>query len=165
MFASRNSSHSSRVETDPLLSELVVAFREAAKMLASDPLMHCFKNSPESQAFMLDRIEEVVKGSVQAAAVQKLHVASQTIEELNKQLQALDRRLADTKRSPREAPKDTRDPGLWAEKLAGLESTVEIKKVEAGKSRLQRKSRNRVAEGPRERAEGDGCPSDRRTST
>lgn len=101
---------------------------------------------------MLDRIEEVVKNAVQSASVQKLHMASQTIEELTRQLQALDKKSTEVKRLNFDiVGKDSRDTGLLADRLASLESSLEIKKAEAGSFFSSRKIEHRADE-----SEGDG---------
>jgi hypothetical protein len=64
-----NSYNSQSMVFDPLL-RLEDSFRQAMDELLNDPLMDCFKNSRESQNFMLDRAEEIVLVAVKNSAVQ-----------------------------------------------------------------------------------------------
>lgn len=142
MFASRGTAHSSRSQGDTYIADLQSVFRDAVQLLLNDPLMHCFKNSAESQAFMLDRIDEVIKSTVTSAAVVKLQSAALTIEDLNRQLQAVDKRTNDSRKSY-EHGKDAREAGVLGERLASLEAMLEVKKTEVGTVVLLRQVHDR----------------------
>lgn len=48
-----------------IYEDLKDAFKKAANIVVSDPLMQCFKENPESEVFMFDRIEEIICENVQ----------------------------------------------------------------------------------------------------
>lgn len=65
-------SYHSNTMNDPLI-RLEDSFRQAMDELLKDPLMDVFRNSRESQNFMLDRAEEIVLAAVKNSAVQMVN--------------------------------------------------------------------------------------------
>lgn len=65
-------SYYSNTMNDPIM-RLEESFRHAIDELLKDPLMDVFRNSRESQNFMLDRAEEIVMAAVKNSAVQMVN--------------------------------------------------------------------------------------------
>lgn len=77
-----------RSEMDAFKNSMSEVFKKAAETLIKDPLMECFRSSSESQAFMMDRVEEVVLEAVRLAATDEQYEAHKTISELRRLLRS-----------------------------------------------------------------------------
>lgn len=76
------------VISDPLL-RLEDSFRQAMDELLRDPLMDCFKNSRESQNFMLDRAEEIVVAALKSSAVQLVNDLHNQLDQCQHEIKVL----------------------------------------------------------------------------
>ena len=157
-------SHSlDRNDVDILKSALSKAFSQAAENLVNDPLMSCFRSSPESQNYMMDRMEEVILEAVKLSATDQLISAQKTISELKSLLRSEDtpvrkdptfmshhstvdqlsvsRHQADGRQ--RHASKfdageeGGRLPSILADRLASLETRCEVLQAERDKAVLE----------------------------
>ena len=79
--------HSTSIN-DPLV-RLEDSFRQAMDELLKDPLMDVFRNSRESQNFMLDRAEEIVLAAVKNSAVQMVNDLQIQLEICHQDLKSL----------------------------------------------------------------------------
>lgn len=77
-----------RSEMDAFKNSMSEVFKKTAESLIKDPLMECFRSSSESQAFMMDRVEEVVLEAVRLAATDEQYEAQKTISELRRHLRS-----------------------------------------------------------------------------
>ena len=81
-----------RSSVDELKRALLGGFKLAIKELLNDPLMECFRASKESQEFMLDRIEEIVYGSVQKVNADVISGMKSQLDEYKDQIKQLSER-------------------------------------------------------------------------
>ena len=78
---------------------IISGFQQAIRELLQDPLMACLGQSKESEEFMLDRIEEVLYGSVDKLNVEVITDLNCKLEEYRSQVKQLSERHLGSKDS------------------------------------------------------------------
>lgn len=64
--------------------ELKSSFKKSIQVLVDDPLMQCFRDNPESQVFMFERIDEIIHDNIQNILQKMNFKDSEKYDELKK---------------------------------------------------------------------------------